>query len=411
MDSNRFRADIHAWLDANAPQSIRGRTNPGFDGYWGGRKFSCPDEAYEEWLNIAVDKGLTAPTWPIEYGGGGYGKTEEKIIIEEMLKLRLPPPLIGLGLYFIGPTILDYGTEAQKKFFLPKIAKGEIRWCQGFSEPGAGSDLASLRTAAKLDEDGENFIVNGQKIWTSYGNVSDWIFTLVRTRNTDSKQDGITFLLIDLESPGVTIKPIELISGASAFCETFYDDVRVPRENVLGTVDKGWEVAKSVLLYERAAISRAMGAFPIMGRPPKKKSRPKRENCSSMGSRAIDYHGETNGVLNNSALRDEIAKFEMQQTTHRLLGESVAAHSRAKEPTQAALALKIVGMEMNQKRQALQMKIGGLNALGWEGAGFTEDEINSSREWLRSRANSIEGGTSEIQLNILAKRVLGLPQE
>lgn len=411
MDSNRFRADIHAWLDANAPQSIRTKTNANFDGFWGGRNFSCPDDCYVEWLNVAVDKGITAPTWPTEYGGGGYSKAEEKIIIEEMIKLRLPPPLIGLGMYFIGPTILDYGTEAQKRFFLPQIARGEIRWCQGFSEPGAGSDLASLRTSAKLDEDGDNFIVNGQKIWTSYGHVSDWIFTLVRTKNSDSKHDGITFLLVDLESPGVTVKPIELISGASSFCETFYDDVRVPKENVLGAVDKGWEVAKTLLMYERAAISRAMGSWPIMGRPPKKKPRPKRDKCSFMGSRAIDYHGEVNGALNNPTLRDDIAKFEMQQTTHKLLGESVVAHTQAKQPTQTALALKIVGMEMNQKRQELQMKISGPSGLGWEGAGFTEDEIGSTREWLRSRANSIEGGTSEIQLNILAKRVLGLPQE
>lgn len=408
MTSNDFRSTIRNLLNEGAPLSLRGKQESSYDGTWGGRNFKFPHPDYREWLNFSVEHRLTAPTWPREYGGGGYSETEAKIIVEEMIRLQLPPPLIGIGLLMIGPTILKYGTEEQKKFFLPKIVRGEIRWCQGFSEPGSGSDLASISTSAKLEE--ADYRVNGQKIWTSYGHLSDWIFALVRTNKSQVKQDGITFLLIDLETKGVTVKPIQLISGSSHFCETFFDDVKVPVANVLGEVNKGWEVAKVLLDFERLALSKLNNKFSMMGGTPQKKARPVKVGVTPLGSLAMDYTNLENGKLADKVLRNEIAQLEMLIQANKLTNQRLAEMARAGEPSSAVLAMKLIGMEINQKRETLRMKIIGPKAIAWEGLGFEEDEIESARRWLRSRGNSIEGGTSEIQLNIIAKRILALPQ-
>ncbi|HKJ24922.1 MAG TPA: acyl-CoA dehydrogenase family protein, partial [Myxococcota bacterium] len=330
-------------------------------------------------------------------------KAEAKVLVEEMKALSLPPALVGFGLEMIGPTILQYGTEAQKQEHLPKIIRGEIRWCQGYSEPDAGSDLASLQTRAVRD--GDDFIINGSKVWTSYGDVSDWIFALVRTDPKAKKQEGITFILIDMESPGVSVAPIKLISGKSPFCETRFDDVRVPVANVLGAINGGWTVAKALLGYERAMIADTFGSA---GAGRKKEQKP--------GSRLANLareHGLGNGAgdrLCDAVLRDEIAQIEMSERAFQLTVQRSRDAARAgHQPGPESSLFKVYATELNKDRYELMVRLAGPDALGWEGPGYAEDDLALTRGWLRSRGNSIEGGTSEVQLNIIAKRVLGLP--
>ena len=237
-DLEAFRRDTRAWLDANCPQSMRWPADGtrdaalGDDLVWGGRKWKFADKDSKVWLDRMAERGWTAPTWPKEYGGGGLSKQEAKILAEEMAKLHLRPPLIGFGLSMIGPLLLQEGSDELRKEHLPNIIHGKIRWCQGYSEPGSGSDLASLQT--KAVRDGDVYVLNGQKVWTSYADKADWMFILVRTDFEAPKHNGITFLLMDMTSPGVSVKPIKLISGFSPFCETFLSDVRVPVKNVVG---------------------------------------------------------------------------------------------------------------------------------------------------------------------------------
>src|SRR5215470_14510467 len=251
-DLELFRTETRSWLLANAPQSMFTPARSEEDVCWGGKKTKYPADALR-WLEVMGERGWTAPTWPKEYGGGGLTREEAKILAEEMRDLKLRPALAGFGLTMIGPLLLVEGSEEQKREHLPKIVRGEIRWCQGYSEPGAGSDLAGLQTRAVCD--GDHYVVNGQKVWTSYGDKADWMFLLVRTDPEAPKHAGITFLLMDMETPGVSVKPIKLISGASPFCETFLADVRVPVANVVGQVDHGWAMARALLGHERNMIA------------------------------------------------------------------------------------------------------------------------------------------------------------
>jgi len=396
-DLDSFRSDVQAWLAANAPESLRGRGATALEGVWGGKKwvFDSPDQ--ERWLERCAERGFTAPTWPREYGGGGLSGAEAKVLGQEMGRLRMPPPLIGFGLTMIGPTLLQYGTEEQKRQHLPKICRGEIRWCQGYSEPGAGSDLASLQTRAVRD--GDDFIVNGHKVWTSYADQADWIFALVRTDPKAKKQEGITFLLIDMETPGVSVAPIKLISGSSPFCETIFDDVRVPVKNVVSKIDGGWTVAKALLGHERSMIADAFGGG--SGGTTKKRK--------GLADLARDYVGG-NGELADPLLRDEVARMEMDTRVFLLtLQRTRDAAKAGHQPGAETSFFKVHGTELNMRRSELMVRLAGPQGLGWEGAGFDDEELARTRDWLRSRGNSIEGGTSEIQLNIIAKRVLGLP--
>ncbi|HKU44592.1 MAG TPA: acyl-CoA dehydrogenase family protein, partial [Polyangiales bacterium] len=256
MDLEAFRKEIGAWLEANAPTELRGLNDPKY-AYWGGRKPELPHPKAKVWCEIAAERGLTAPTWPKEYGGGGLDAAQARVFNQELARLGLPAPLTGFGLTMIGPTLLQFGTEEQKREHLTKITRGEIRWCQGYSEPNAGSDLASLATSAVLD--GDEYVLNGQKIWTSYGDKSDWMFVLVRTDPAAKKQQGITFLLIDMQNPGVEVRPILLISGASPFCETFFTDARAKAKDVISGVNQGWTVAKALLEFERGGGAAASG--------------------------------------------------------------------------------------------------------------------------------------------------------
>jgi alkylation response protein AidB-like acyl-CoA dehydrogenase len=395
-DLDAFRREARAWLQANAPQSMYAPLAEHEEPCWGGRKAVYPNPEVKQWLDLMAARGWTAPTWPKAYGGGGLSKEEGRVLAQEMAALHLRLPLVGFGLTMIGPTLLQLGGEPLKRTHLPPIVRGEIRWCQGYSEPGSGSDLASLQTRAVVD--GDDFIVTGQKIWTSYADQADWMFLLVRTDPTAPKHEGITFLLMDMASAGVSVKPIKLISGYSPFCETFLDHVRVPRTQVLGDVNRGWGVAKALLGHERtmiAEIAKGLGGG-------------SKERSGIELARA--YVGERNGRIADVVIRDRLTQIDMDQrcldwTLARSRDTAAAGHAPGPETS----IFKYYGTELNKRRRELRMSILGPHGVGWEGDGFTNEEIESTRDWLRSRGNSIEGGTSEIQLNIIAKRVLGLP--
>ncbi len=311
-----------------------------------------------------------------------------------MRRLGCRPPLVSFGIWMLGPVLLEFGSEKQKREHLPKIARGEIRWCQGYSEPEAGSDLAGLKTRAVPQ--GEHFLVNGHKVWTSYADFADWIFCLVRTDPMAKKHEGISFILIDMADSGVRTRPIQLISGASPFCETFFENVRVPMANLVGQLNQGWTIAKRLLEHERKMIA-GLGERPRGAQLP-------------LPALAKFYAGESEGRLADAVLRDRIAQYEMDARAFRLTMRRAADEAKAgNAPGPASAMFKYYGTELNKRRNELQIAALGMQALGWEGEGFTPDEQRMTREWLRSKANSIEGGTSEIQLNIIAKRVLGLP--
>ena len=382
-----FRNETRAWLEANCPPEMRVPITRDTDVCWGGRnaQLSGPQRA---WLDAMGAKGWTVPDWPAAYGGGGLSKDEAKVLASELRRIGARSPLSSFGIWMLGPALLKYGSEAQKLDHIPKIARGEIRWCQGYSEPGAGSDLASLRTSAVLD--GDEYVVNGQKVWTSYADKADWIFCLVRTHPDAPKHLGISFLLFDMVSPGVTTSPIRLISGASPFCQTFFDDVKVPKENLMGEVGKGWDIAKYLLTHEREMIG-AMD-FTAGGR----------DSVSQIAARTIGMDG---AILSDAMLRTDIVRHEIDAWAFGLTMERVKDEAKAGQGVGALSSmLKYYGTELNKHRQELLMSVGGSDSLAWEG-----DDGDQSRSWLRSRANSIEGGTSEINLNIIAKRVLQLP--
>ncbi len=396
-DLDDFRAETREWLEANGPESIRGFAADELNGTWGGRRPQWGHPDMKPWLERSAEKGFTAPTWPAEYGGGGLSAAESKVLFEEMKKLKLPLPLTGFGLTMIGPTLLRFGSEEQKQEHVPKICRGEIRWCQGYSEPDAGSDLASLQT--KAIRDGDDFVITGQKVWTSYGDLSDWIFALVRTDFEAKKQAGITFILIDMESPGVSVSPIKLISGKSPFTETRFDEVRVPVANVIGEINGGWTVAKALLGHERSMIADVFGSA----------TRSKKKG-SALAALAREYIDGDGGPLPDPVLRDEIAQSEMDTRCFNLtVQRSRDAAKAGHQPGPESSMFKVYATELNKRRTELQVRIAGPHGLGWEGEGFDDEELQRTRDWLRARRNSIEGGTSEVQLNIIAKRVLGLP--
>ncbi len=390
-DLETFRRETRAWLEANCPPEMRRPMTSEDDTYWGGRNAKFSSEPQRVWFERMRDKGWTVPDWPKEYGGGGLDRAEHKVLREEMSAMGARSPLSSFGIWMLGPALLKYGNEAQKKEHLPKIAAGLIRWCQGYSEPNAGSDLASLQTRA--ESDGDDYVITGQKIWTSYANYADWIFCLVRTDPDAPKHLGISFVLFDMKTPGVSTRPITLISGKSPFCETFFDDVRVEKANLVGELNRGWDVAKHLLAHERTMIG-AMGELGA-GRP--------------LGQVAADSLGlDDAGRLDEPMLRARIAELEIDQAAFRLAMERVGDQVKAKQANPAiASMLKYYGSELNKRRHELLMAAGGADALEWESERSRGG--SAARDWLRTKANSIEGGTSEIQLNIIAKHLLQLP--
>ncbi len=386
-----FRAETRAWLQANCPPEMRRPVVNEDDTCWGGRRWKFQSDAQRQWLERMAERGWTVPDWPREYGGGGLGKEQVKVLREEMRALGCRSPLDSFGIWMLGPALLKYGSHEQKLEHLPKIARGEIRWCQGYSEPNAGSDLASLQTRA--EDKGDHFLVNGQKIWTSYADKADWIFCLVRTDFSAKKHDGISFVLFDMASPGVTTRPITLISGKSPFCETFFDNVQVPRGNLVGEMNRGWEIAKYLLTHERNMI----GAIGDRGA-----SRP----VAKIAAAKIGL--DAAGRLDDPLLRAQIAGFEVDETAFRALMERAGDLARQGDINPAfSSVLKYYGAELNKRRFELSMQAAGSDGLEWEGERSTDGAL--ARAWLRTKANSIEGGTSEVQLNIITKRILDLP--
>ena len=392
-DLEAFRTEVRAWLEENCPQSMRGGAVMDDDSsIWGGRRAKWTNPDAKLWLDRMAAKGWTAPTWPREYGGGGLSNTEARVLQQELGRLRARPALMSFGLWMLGPVLLEYANEEQKKEHLPKIVRGEIRWCQGYSEPGAGSDLAGLRTQA-VDK-GDHYLVNGQKIWTSYADQADWIFCLVRTDNT-KKHEGISFLLFDMTTPGVEARPIKLISGQSPFCETFFTDVKVPKKNQVGKLNGGWDIAKRLLQYERQNIS--AGGFGAGG------------GGYDIEHAALDYVGSEDGHIADRELRSRICSHKMEARAFALTVRRAEEESKqGKGPSAAVSIIKYAAAKINQDRTELLVEALGHQGLGWEGEGFKPNELAATRGWLRAKGNSIEGGTSEVNLNVISKRVLGL---
>ena len=393
-DLEKFRAETQAWLEANCPPEMRQPARDDDDVYWGGRRATFKNDAQRAWFEACRDKGYTVPSWPKEYGGAGLSAPEAKILRHEMSRIGARIPLSSFGIWMLGPALLQFGTEGQKKRFLNEIARGEIRWCQGYSEPGSGSVLVSMQTFGA--DQGDHWVVNGQKIWTSYADRADWIFCLVRT-DKDNKYHGITFMLFDMASQGVSTKPILLISGNSPFCETFFDDVKVPKSygedcpGHVGTVNRGWDVAKYLLGHEREMISGMGGG----------------ERTAALGA-AMQRHAQRTGDELDPVLRGELAMFDVDALAFTAMAEKFMDEMKAGKghPAQPNM-MKYVGTELNKRRHELMMSAGGSRSLEWE----SEDTRGGkpSRDWLRTKANSIEGGTSEVMLNVIAKRILDLP--
>ena len=396
-DLQTFREETRNWLEANCPQEMR---KPG-DVAWGGRnaQFSHPDQKI--WLERMGEKGWTCPTWPSEYGGGGLSKEENKILQEEMSAIGARSPLGSFGIWMLGPALLEFANEEQKKEHLPPIVRGEVWWCQGYSEPGSGSDLASLSTKAVVD--GDNYVINGQKIWTSYADKADKIFCLVRTGPQEPKHDGISFLLIDMDQPGVTTRPITLISGKSPFCETFFDDAKAPTKDLVGGLNKGWTVAKRLLEHERTMIS-AMGLSGGGDGSKKTKS-----GLAEIGKKYVGIDADQK--ISDKALRRKVAMHDLNSRAFGLTMQRVGEETKVGAPSPAAAMAKYYGTEHNKLRYELMLEAMGTQGVGWDGEGFSMEELAITRDWLRTKANSIEGGTSEVQLNVISKRVLGLPDK
>ena len=388
MTAETFRAEARDWLEENCPPTMRRA-----GGYTaGGRKARYANPETKLWLDRMAERGWTAPHWPKEYGGGGLSTEEHRILADEMGRINAAAPLSGHGLTMIGPAILEFGTHEQCLEHLPRIARGEIRWCQGYSEPGAGSDLASLQCRA--EEDGDDYLVNGSKIWTSGADQADWIFALVRT-DFSVKHEGISFLVLDMDTPGVTVSPIELISGSSEFCQTFFDDVRVPKRNLIGKPGEGWTVGKRLLQYERSSIGGRGNA---------------RQKVRTIDETAREYAGVEDGKIADRDLRRRVTSLRIDETAYQFtIRRSIEESTSSRAPSFLSSFFKLYGTEQNMRRQDLTMDIMGVQALGWSGDAYAPAELGATRGWLRSKANSIEGGSSEVQRNIIAKRVLGLP--
>ena len=386
-----FRLETRAWLEANCPSGAKGEGQVPT----GSTKIAIDDPDVTLWLERAAEKGFTVPTWPVEYGGAGLTTQQFVVVVEEMRRIGARAPLMGMGTSLIGPTLLEFGTEAQKDNHLPKIARGEVGWCQGYSEPGAGSDLASLRTRA--EDNGDHFIINGQKIWTSGAQSADWMFALVRTDPDAPKHEGISFVLLTMDQPGVTIKPIKLISGNSPFCETFFDNAIAKKDDLVGELNKGWTVGKRLLQYERAGMSQLVGNRPQDPGP-------------TLAEVAKSYLGTDDGKIADATLRHRVVVHNMNSQAFRLTQRrTVQEADEGKTPGPATSIFKMYGTELQQDKSQLMCQLRGIQGVGWNGAGFTAEDLEWTRSWLSNRAASIYSGTNEIQRNIIAKRVLGLP--
>ena len=388
---SNFRTETRAWLELNCPESMRKPIKDPSDLYWGGRNAKFKSEDQRLWFERMFEKKWVVPYWETKYGGGGLSSEENNILTQEMIRLGCRKPLYSFGISMLGPALLNFASEEQKLKYLPQIAEGKIWWCQGYSEPNAGSDLASLQTKA-IDK-GDYYEITGSKVWTSYADKSDWIFCLVRTDFNASKHNGISFILIDMASKGVSTRPIKLISGKSPFCETFFDAVKVPKENLIGEINEGWTIAKYLLTHERQMIG-GIGETDI------------KKEVHSVALEKLPLNN--NGSISDGVLRNQISDFEMDEEIFDLTIQRVTDEAKTGNSSGALSSFfKFYGTELNIARYELLMAISGTEALFWGENEMIEGDL--ARKFCRSKGNSIEGGTSEIQLNIISKLILGLP--
>ncbi|MCZ6502404.1 MAG: acyl-CoA dehydrogenase family protein [Gammaproteobacteria bacterium] len=391
MNLEEFRAETRTWLETNCPPGARG---PGEISN-GSSKIEIKDPDTRLWLQRMVEKGWTVPNWPKEYGGGGLSTAEYVVLLEEMGAIRARPALSSFGTSMFGPTLLEYGTEEQKQRHLPRIARAEVEWCQGYSEPGSGSDLASLQTHAELD--GDHYVINGSKIWTSGAHNADWMFILVRTNRDVPKQEGISFMLLPMDQPGVTVKPIALISGVSTFNETFFDNALAARDDLVGELNKGWTVGKRLLQHERSGMESLISG-----------------GTSSTDSGILDvareFLGEVDGKLLDPVARDEVISYQMGEAALHLTQRRVVEESQnGATPGPATSIFKVVSTELQQDYYDLKTRLRGSRGFGVDEKEFSDGELEIVKQFFFSRAASIYSGSNEIQRNIIAKRVLGLP--
>jgi alkylation response protein AidB-like acyl-CoA dehydrogenase len=398
MSLRAFRQEAQDWLEENCPPSIRSAM-PEDEIVNGGSKRKSPNPDSYVWLDRMHSKGWTVPHWPKEYGGADLSTEEYVVLLEEMSKINARIPLTGMGVSMIGPTLLEYGTDAQKLEHLPKIASGEIRWCQGYSEPGAGSDLASLQTRAV--DTGDHYVINGQKIWTTLAQHADWIFCLVRTDPDAPKHEGISFMLVDMDQPGVTTKPIRLISGSSPFCETFLDDAIADKDNLVHQLNRGWTVGKRLLQHERSGIQALAQA--ATGRAAQATT------GTPIAVAAKQYVGTIDDKIADPLLRAEITNHLINTRALALTQTRIIEQSDGGTPGAETSIFKLRGADLRKEQLELQLKVRGTQALAWEGEDYSAEELEITRNWLGSKASSIAGGSNEVQSNIIAKRVLGLP--
>lgn len=391
-DLDSFRQDTRAWLEENCPHSVR---SPG-PAPIGSRKVRLSEDS-QLWLDRMVNRGWTVPTWPRQYGGAELSKAEYGVLIEELSRINARSPLTGRGVNYIGPTILEFGTDEQKARWLPLCASGDGAWAMGYSEPGAGSDLASLSTKAVLD--GDRYLINGSKIWTSDATECDYIFALVRTSPEKPRHDGISLVLIDMEQPGVTVSPIRLLSGASPFCETHFDNAVVPARDVIGGVDNGWTVGKRLLQFERSTHAGINTSGSQGGR----------EVASPVRAVLERYIGIEGGRLADKSLRKRFAEHSINVAAQRLTQRRAIEESQARAPGFTSSAVKLTNALNLQEADELIMSAMGTLGMVWEDGTADRHRVEAMSRWLYQKSLTIAGGTKEIQLNIIAKRVLGLP--
>jgi len=387
-DLEGFRAEAHAWLKANFPPSLAIDPDAPAGEIIPGPETLSADAA--SWKRAMADKGWGAPTWPKAYGGGGLSGAQARVLFEEMAAIGASNPMVGMGTSMFGPTLLEYGTEDQRQRHIPPIVRGEVRWCQGYSEPGAGSDLASLTT--RCEDAGDHWKINGQKIWTSGAQYADWCFCLVRT-DTSKKHEGISFVLIDMHQSGVETRPIKLIAGSSPFCETFFTDARVEKNDMVGPLNGGWSIGKRLLQHERSG----QGGGRLMG--------------TGRGLTAIaeDYAGAADD-LGAADLRERVIAQMIDAKAHGLTMKRAADEAKGNlNPSAATSVMKNSGTRIGQDKAELTLEIMGAQGLGWGGEDFNEEERAAVRAWLSGKATTIFGGSFEIQNNIISKRILGLP--
>lgn len=391
MKLETFRLETRAWLAENCPAGARG---PGEISN-GSTKIKIKDADTRLWIERMVEKGWTVPNWPKEYGGGGLSTEEFVILLQEMKAISARPALSSFGTSMIGPTLLEYGTEAQKKRHLPRIARAEVEWCQGYSEPGSGSDLASLQTRAVLE--GDEYVINGQKTWTSGAHNADWMFILVRTDKDAPKHEGISFMLLPMDQPGVVVKPIPLLSGVSTFNDTFFDNAKAARDDLVGELNRGWTVGKRLLQHERSGMESLLSGST------------KKKDTSLIGI-AKEYLGLQDGKLAEPLTRDEIVTYEMNSNALQLTRRRVVEETQSgATPGPATSIFKVISSELEQKNYDLITKVRGNRGFGVDEIEFSEGERTILKQFFFTRAASIYSGSNEIQRNIIAKRVLGLP--